>query len=497
MTANTTLQRSIAALRAGNPAEALKIAADALATAVREHGAGSPEQARALFDQANLFVLLGNLDAALDAVSRAAEISATDDPSRGAQLDYLKARGELLQKMGRVEEALHAYRESIEGRRTFYGAQSVGLARGELPLASLLLQRGEVEQAEELIESVAGCLWHAKDEMLAPSLALRALILAARYGDERPMFEHFDLLSGDQQQALIQSLVQLVQTAPPEAAYLALQELRERLEEFDSPDIAKKDATPFAEELAVIVELQNGVAQRQSNAERMRETLTWLVRHYERHRVLPQLMTVQMRLARLRAAEGDLAEAKREFLAIAERLDGLGEDALALPMLCEIATFLAAQKDLDGADARFRQACELAEKQKDPRHLGNTCAAYGLFLQHHGREAEAWDWVEKAHAILKDEGLAALQLRLHLSALCKGTPCGCTPKSDALTGELERRVRAQLPEGLLGALRIHPAKGIELSLSRPPNDDEKAVLQRAIPEAIEQIKSIRIDKAMA
>ena len=166
-------------------------------------------------------------------------------------------------------------------------------------------------------------------------------------------------------------------------------------------------------------------------------------------------------------------------------------------MLCEIATFLAAQKDLDGADARFRQACELAEKQKDPRHLGNTCAAYGLFLQHHGREAEAWDWVEKAHAILKDEGLAALQLRLHLSALCKGTPCGCTPKSDALTGEIERRVRAQLPEGLIGALRIHPAKGIELSLSRPPNDDEKAVLQRAIPEAIEQIKSIRIDKAMA
>ena len=97
MTANTTLERSIAALRAGHPAEALKIAADALATAVREHGAGSPEQARALFDQANLFVLLGNLDAALDAVSRAAEISATDDPSRGAQLDYLKARGELLQ----------------------------------------------------------------------------------------------------------------------------------------------------------------------------------------------------------------------------------------------------------------------------------------------------------------------------------------------------------------------------------------------------------------
>jgi len=50
---------------------------------------------------------------------------------------------------------------------------------------------------------------------------------------------------------------------------------------------------------------------------------------------------------------------------------------------------------------------------------------------------------------------------------------------------------------LIGVLRIHPAKGIELSLSRAPNDEEKAVLQRAIPEAIEQIKSIRIDKAMA
>lgn len=497
MTANTTLERSIAALRAGHPEEALRIAADALSTAVREHGADSPEQARALFDQANLFVFLGNLDAALDAVSRAAEIAAIDDPSRRAQLDYQKARGELLQKMGRFDEAWAAYQLSIEGRRAFYGEESVGLARGELPLASLFLQRGKVEQAEALIEPLAGCLWHARDEMLAPSLSLRALILAARYGDERPMFEHFDLLSHAQQEALIESLLQFVQIAPPEAAFTALQELRERLEDFDSPDVTKKAATPFVEELPVVVELQHSVAQRLGDVGRLRETLQWLARHYEHRRALPQLMTVLMREARLKAVQGDVAGARADFRAINERLDQLGEEAIALPFFCESAMFFASQGEVDEADGLFQKACALAEKQGDPRHLGNTCAAYGLFLQHHARGTEAWSWIERAHALLKDEGLAALQLRLHLNALLRGTPCGCTPKSDALTGELERRVRAQLPEGLLGALRIHPTKGIELSLNRSPSDEEKARLQQAIAEAIEQIKAIRIDKAMA
>lgn len=497
MTANTTLERSIAALRAGQPQEALRIAADALAAAVREHGAGSPEQARALFDQANLFVFLGDLDAALDAVSRAAEIAARDDPSRRAQLDYQKARGELLQKMGRLDEAQAAYEQSIEGRRAFYGEESVGLARGEMPLAVLLLQRGQAEQAEALIEPIAGCLWHAEDEMLAPALSLRALILAARYGDERPMFEHFDLLSRAQQQALIESLLQLVQAAPPEAAFTALQELRERLEDFESPDVTKKGTTPFAGELSAVVELQHGVAQRLGDAARLAETLDWLARHYERQRALPQLMAVQIRQARLKAAQGDAAGARADFRAIAARLDQLGDESAALPLLCESAMFLAAQGDLPEAEALFQKACALAKKQRDPRHLGNTCAAYGLFLQHHGRGAEAWEWIERAHNLLRDEGFAALQLRLHLNALSKGAPCGCTPEADALTGEIERRVRAQLPEGLLGALRIHPARGIELSLTRPPSDEEKARLQQAIPAAIEQIKAIRIDKAMA
>lgn len=500
MTENTTLERSIEALKAGHPEEALRIAADALTAAVRDHGAGSPEQARALFDQANLFIFLGNLDAALDAVSRAAEIAVLDDPSRRAQLDYQKARGELLQKMGRFEEARAVYEQNIAGRRIFYGEDSLGLARGELPLADLLLQRGAVEQAESLIEPIAGRFWHAKDEMLAPSLSLRALILAARYGDERPMLEHFDLLSRTQQQDVIQSLLQIAQTAPPEAVFLALQELRERLEDFDSPDVTKKSATPFAEELPAIVEMQHGVAKHLKDTERIRETLEWLGCHYERRNALPQLLTVQIRQARFKSSQGDAESAYKDFRAIAENLmknDRLSEDAIALPILCEIALFFASQNVLDEADSLLQKACTLAGKQKDPSHLGNTCAAYGLFLQHHGRGAEAFSWLERAHELLRDEGFAELQLRLHLNALLLGNPCGCTPQADALTSELERRVRAQLPQGLLGALRIHPVKGIELSLARPPNEKEKACLQKTIFEALEQIKAIRIDKALA
>ncbi|MDR0966739.1 MAG: tetratricopeptide repeat protein [Myxococcales bacterium] len=501
MTANTTLERSIEALKVGHPEEALKIAAEAIAAAVREHGAGSPQQARALFDQAHIFVFLGELDAALDAVTHAASIAATDDPSRRAQLDFQKARGDLLLKMGRFDEARAVFEQNIDGRRAFYGEESVGLAHGQFALAELLLQRGDAEAAEPLVELIAGSLWHARDELLAPSLSLRALVLAARYGDERPMFEHFDLLSREQQQLLLQSLLQMAQNAPPEAAFLALQELRERLEEFDSPDVTKKGITPFLEALCAIVELQHGVAAHLKDEARIGETLDWLARHYGQRHAIPQLLTVQMRQARFKAAQGSLDAARADFRAIAERLidgESIGDDsALALPLLCEIAMFFASQADLEQADALLQKACALAEKQKDPRHLGNTCAAYGLFLQHHDRGVEAWSWLERAHDLLQNEGFAALQLRLHLSALLMGTPCGCTPQTDALTSELERRVRALLPQGLLGALRIHPIKGIELSLSKPPNDEEKQHLQRAILEAIDQIKAVRIDKARA
>ena len=206
-----------------------------------------------------------------------------------------------------------------------------------------------------------------------------------------------------------------------------------------------------------------------------------------------------MRQAHLRAAQGDLDGATADFRRIAERLDALGEAEaeIAIPLRCEIALFFASQDALDEADALFQKACAQAEKSKDPRHLGNTCAAYGFFLQHHSRGAEAFDFLERAHTALKGEGFAALQLRLHLNALINGTPCGCSESADALTAELERRVKGQLPDGLMEALRIHPVKGIELSLRRPPTQEEQKLLQRAIPAAIEQIRAVSIARPMA
>ena len=494
----TTIERSIEALRAGKPQEAVNIAKAAVDEAVRAHGKDSPEEARALFDMANVFVFLGNLEMALDWVTKASVIAVKDNPAKGAQLDYIKARGELLQKLGRMEQAKAAYEQSVEGRKALYGEESLGVARGELPLADLCLQMGDLERAEALVERVAGQFWHAQDEMLPASLALRAFILAARYGDEKPMFEHFDMLPAPKRAQLIMATLQIAQNVPPEAAFTTLQELRERLEDFQSPDL-RQDALPFAQELSAVVELQHAVARAQKNLERVGETLTWLAKHYESQHALPQLLTVQMRQAHLKAAQGDAEGAAAGFAAVADRLDALDATPLeiAMPLRCELAGFFASKKNEAKAGELFRKACEQAEKTKDPRHIVSTCSAYGYFLQHSGRGAEAFDWLQRAYDATKGEGFAALELRLHLNAIVNGAPCGCTDKRDALTQELDRRIRSQLPEGLLDAVRINPAKGIELSLKRPPTEEEQEKLKTAIPTAIEQIKALNITRPTA
>lgn len=497
-TKNDTLERSIAALKAGRPQDALDIVTAAVANAVNAHGKDSPEEARALFDQANLFVILGNLPEALKIVSRAAEIAPKDDPSKALQLDYLKAKGELLQKMGKMDEAKAAYEKSIEGRRALFGEESAGLCRGQLPLADLLLQTGDLEKAEDLIESVAGCFWHSQDEMLPAALALRGFILAARYGDEKSMFEHFDMLPAPKQHQLIGATIQIAQAVPPEPAFVGLQEMRERLEDFESPDL-RQDATPYAQELGAIVELQHAIARRLKNVERLNETLDWLEKHYEALHAVPQHLSVLMRRGHLLAAQGKQDESTAAFKALAARLDGMDENPseIAMPMRCELAAIFATRKDMAMAEDLFKKACAQAEKGKDARHVGSTCAAYGYFLQHSDRPAEAFDWLEKALEAMKGEGFPALELRIHMNAIINGTKCGCTDNVDALTLEMDRRIRAQLPDGLLDGVRISAAKGIELSLKHAPSAEDQEKLKAAIPAAIEQIKALNISRPKA
>ena len=81
-------------------------------------------------------------------------------------------------------------------RQAFYGRDHAGYAFGLEPLADVLLQRGNVRQAREVVEEAVRNLWHNGHDQVASAMALRAEIVHAA-GAGEPLFAGVDQLPED------------------------------------------------------------------------------------------------------------------------------------------------------------------------------------------------------------------------------------------------------------------------------------------------------------
>jgi tetratricopeptide (TPR) repeat protein len=480
MTTPSPFERALELLRSGSPVEAEKAVSDAVKEAAERHGAVSQEHAAALFDHARLLLAMGALPRAAALLRSAAGIPATTPEARRSRATYLMNLGEVLQRLGELDQAHKALEESVELRRDLYGAESEGLAFGELPLADVLFWQGQLERAEELIEESAGVLWYAHNANVVAGLALRAAIRAAKYGDERPLLEHLDALPPELKRDLINVCLLRSESDPPVPTVLVLQELRERLE----------DEEALRPLLPQVVSAKARAARRAGDAKAREEALTWLVKHFDEVRDREQALAAQLGLAFAQDEAGQTSSAEKTYAEAARRADALGNPAARASAYRNGGLFFSKHGRNAEADTFLAESLASAEKTSDPMLIGPALVARGVFLQHTSRSEEAKAVLERAIGLLPAAHPDVLFARSHLAAIGTDRPCGCGDTSGALSKALEELLKGELPEGLLTAIRFDASSSnqLQVQLSRAPTVEEKEKLDRALRQAVSKLE---------
>lgn len=475
------LDQAFDLLRSHKPREAEALLTDAAKEAADRFGADSAEHAEALFELAHVMLALGDLGRAAEVMERAAGIPAHTSQARKARLNYQGNLGELLQRLGRLDEARGVLEESLRGRAEVWGEETEGYAVGQVSLADVLFWQGELERAERLIEEAAGVQWHARSGRVVMALALRAAVRAARYGDERPLLEHLDALSLEFQTQLVALCLDRAERDPPPPTLLVLQELRERLE----------DEETLRPMLARVVAAKAEVARRARDHQARLEAIGWLADHFEQAGDVQEALRARLGLALARDQAGDVPGAEQAYRDAVGRARALGDEAARALVLRNAGLFFGRHEQPAEAERLLVEALASAERAGDKAQLGVTLVAHGIFLQHQKRGDEARPVLERALEALPAGHPDTILARGHLEALEHGGPCGCGEQSGPLAKALEDLVRPKLPEGLLGSIRIDPSAGfgsIEVGLAREPSAEERELLEKALDQAVGELR---------
>src|SRR5262249_19103478 len=157
----------------GKAADAEALLARAARDAEGRFGRGSPAYAVAQNDLGNLHSYFGDLKRAAAAYRLACEGPLpAETQARRDRLTYLVNLAAALEGLGDLDGAERALRDSVAGRREFYGADHPGYAFGLEPLAALLLRRGKAQEALQALNDTVNNLWQNGHPRVASALAL-------------------------------------------------------------------------------------------------------------------------------------------------------------------------------------------------------------------------------------------------------------------------------------------------------------------------------------
>ena len=166
------LELALEKLRAGDRLGAEETV-HAAVTGAAAAGTDDTLYACALFNEATVLASLGDLARAAVACRAAAMVQATDSNSQRDRLTYLMNLGEMLTRLGDLEEAEQVARVGLDARRRFYGPEHPGYAFGLSALAETLLARGQPREALDHINEAVSIQRSVGHDKLADALALR------------------------------------------------------------------------------------------------------------------------------------------------------------------------------------------------------------------------------------------------------------------------------------------------------------------------------------
>lgn len=474
----TPVEVAFALLREGRLVDAENVMTRELQAVTARHGSGSPAWASAQCDLGNVLLNADQLDRAIECYRQAASTPARDQESRKDQLTYRLNVGMALRMAGRLDEAEAELRQGVQERLAFYGREHAGYAFGLEPLADLLLERGDVRQARQVVDEAVNNLWRNGHERVAAVLALRAAIVLAS-GAAEPPFLDLRQLPDEVVEQVALSVIQRLDHGDPASKPL-LTALIAALEARLGPD---HQATLNA--LSVLANLGRDLGDQSGRVEAIERVLA----AYDRQGRAEEALMASLGLAMAQGEADDAEAALRTYASAYARAERIGRPELQSQVLRNWGLALQEAGQVGPAEQRLADAVTHARRSADPEMVGRAGVALGLFLQHEGRLPEARAVLEDGLAGLDPVHPDALIGRSHLGAVIDGRTCGCGDLRDTIADAFRDFVMTRLPADLLDRLDVAIVDDdfkISVELRREPTEAEldrlNAVFQSAHAE---------------
>ncbi|WP_144126117.1 tetratricopeptide repeat protein [Catellatospora sichuanensis] len=484
----TPIEAAFSLLQQGRLGEAEELMARELQAVTAKHGHGSPAWASTQCDLGNVLLNADQINRAIECY-RNATAASTDDPQfRKEHLTYRLNLGLALRMAGRLDESEEELRRGAQDRLTFYGRGHAGYAFGLEPLADVLLQRGDVRQARQVVEETVDNLWRNGHPHVASALALRAEVVAAgATGD--PLFPPMDQLPDPLIEQVAQAVLNRQGQGDPATFPTVLKALVTTLE-------ARLGADHQAT-LNALSMLANSGRDRGDNAGRV-DAIQRVLASYDRQGLAEQALMAALGLAMAQSEVGEKDAALHTYASAYSRAERIGSPELASQVLRNWGLALREAGQTHLAEQRLGEAVAQARQGGDGETLGRADVALGLFLQHEGRLEQARTILEEGLSVLDPVHPDAMIGRSHLGAVLDGRTCGCGDMETTITEAFRDFVAGRLPADLLARLDVAIADGdfkIDVELRREPTQDElerlNSVIQSAHAEFRRRLKSPR------
>jgi tetratricopeptide (TPR) repeat protein len=453
-------------LRQGRPVEAEDLMVRELRTVTDKYGHGSVAWAAAQCDLGSVLLNADQLDRAIECFRSAVAVPAGDDAQ--ARKDYLTYRANLgmaLRLAGRLDEAEAEFRQGAQERADFYGREHAGYAFGLEPLADVLLQRGDVRQARQIIEETVANFDRNEHERIATALALRAEIVKADHTDEAA-FPSVDELPDRIVEQLGYAVLNRSGRCEPSRYKAILTDLIAILEARLGPD---HQVTLNA--LSMLANTGRDCGDQSGRIDAIQRVLA----SYDRQGRAEDAVMAAQGLAMAHSEAGDEQEALRTHASAYARAQRIGRAELSSQVLRNWGLALKEAGQAGPAEQRLSEAVAQARQGANHEVLGRADIALGIFLQHEDRLNDARAALEEGLSVLDVAHPDAIVGRSHLGAVMDGRTCGCGDLKATMAEAFRSFVAARLPADLLSNVEVTIEDGdfqVQVELRRKPTPDE-------------------------
>ena len=451
--------------RRGKLAEARRVMNEAETQIAELVGEDHPEYARVLFQHCSFCLAIEEFENAVEKCRKAAAIEGKDEASRKDQLTYGMNLGEILQFVGRDEEALQVIENNVAARAEFYGEDHSGYSYGLAELASALIRADRADEALAAAEKCVSIDLANQNAHVSMSLLYQG-IAACQTGKPNEAFSRWEQLQPEWRHSLVENFEFRIDKFDPNLLIFPLQQLARVVEEHPTSD---------DQDLLGVLSILSNVA-REAEVHPVRISAL-----QEMVQLTREEMNVEDHVYSLKAlaiAHGDAGDRKSESTTFETAISFCRDNGMKSALAgCLRESAIAAGRARDPeADSRHQAAVAAARASGDQLELGKSLGARGIFLHHQGKPKEAVPLLEESILLLPDEERYRFFVLNHVEPARKGEACQCSDQGPlTIAAMLKKAMIREVGSDLVSDVKYSPddpENPYSIELARELNPDE-------------------------